>query len=141
MHIIPTIFLLTIVFLFLTYGTVKHRRLAKVNLGVGEDPRLLKYVRAHGNFIEYTPWAVLLLIVLEGLHAPVWLIYLLGGMLVLGRAIHAYGLIKVEHFDKQAQKYNGLQWRKYGMFLTLSSVLISVGFLAWLFVKNIFVTL
>lgn len=56
-----------------------------------KDETLRRKTRAHGNFIEYVPLALILLAMLEisGEHrAALWL---MGGAFVLARVIHAYG--------------------------------------------------
>lgn len=78
--------------LALAARVVGHRRALKIGIGDGGDTRLARKVRAHGNFIEYVPVALLMLGLLElsGLGAP-WL-WGLGGTLLLARVLHAYGL-------------------------------------------------
>lgn len=69
-----------------------HRRAQKIGIGDGGDTWLARKVRAHANFIEYVPVALLTLALLElsGL-AAVWL-WALGGTLLLARVLHAAGL-------------------------------------------------
>ncbi|XPM53321.2 MAG: MAPEG family protein [Leptolyngbya sp. IPPAS B-1204] len=47
---------------------------------------LQRKVRAHGNFAEYVPQALLLIVVLELMQAQAWLIWLLGGVLTCNRS-------------------------------------------------------
>jgi len=69
---------------------LRHAR--RIGLGDGGDPELARAIRVHGNFIEHVPLALVLLALLElgGLPAP-WL-WGLGGALLLGRLLHAFGL-------------------------------------------------
>lgn len=78
--------------LALASRVVMHRRTHRIGIGHGGDSRLARKVRAHGNFIEYVPLALLMLGLLElsGLGA-MWL-WGLGGTLLLARVLHAYGL-------------------------------------------------
>ncbi len=78
--------------LALAARVVMHRRTHRIGIGHGGDKDLARKVRAHGNFIEYVPVALLMLGLLElsGLGAA-WL-WGLGGALLLARALHAYGL-------------------------------------------------
>lgn len=78
--------------LFLSYRVAAHRHTAKIGLGVAGDYKLERKVRAHANFVEYVPMALLALALLElcGL-APIWL-YAFGGVLLVGRLLHAFGL-------------------------------------------------
>ncbi|MES2672255.1 MAG: MAPEG family protein, partial [Pseudomonadota bacterium] len=77
--------------LVLAVRVVMHRRAHRIGIGHGGDKDLARKVRAHGNFIEYVPVALLILGLLElsGLGAT-WL-WGLGGTLLLARVLHAYG--------------------------------------------------
>jgi uncharacterized membrane protein YecN with MAPEG domain len=78
--------------LLLAVRVVAYRRSQQIGIGDGEDKHLLRRMRAHGNFVEYVPMALLLMGLLEisGL-APVWL-WTVGGLLLLARSLHAWGL-------------------------------------------------
>lgn len=78
--------------LLLAWRVVARRRSAKIGLGTGGDYVLERAIRAHGNFSEYVPLALLMLALLElsGLDAP-W-IWAFGAMLLIGRLLHAQGL-------------------------------------------------
>ena len=58
----------------------------------GEDDILLRLMRAHGNFIEYVPLALLALAGAEIAGTAPWLVALCGGTLLLARLIHYFGL-------------------------------------------------
>jgi uncharacterized protein len=70
----------------------RHRHGHRIGLGDGGDAMLARKIRVHGNFVEHAPFALLLLALLElaGLDAS-WL-WTLGGVLLLGRVLHAVGL-------------------------------------------------
>jgi uncharacterized membrane protein YecN with MAPEG domain len=70
----------------------RHRHRHRIGLGSGGDPVLERKIRAHANFIEFVPMALLLLALLElgGLQAP-WL-WSFGAALLLARLLHAVGL-------------------------------------------------
>jgi uncharacterized protein len=70
----------------------RHRHGHRIGLGDGGDVLLARKIRVHGNFVEHAPFTLLLLALLElaGLAAP-WL-WGLGGVLLLGRVLHAIGL-------------------------------------------------
>lgn len=70
----------------------RHRHRHKIGLGSGGDPVLERKIRAHANFIEFVPIALVLLALLElaGLQ-PDWL-WMFGGALLLARVMHALGL-------------------------------------------------
>ncbi len=80
---------LAIIFLLLSWRVVALRRDLRVGLGSGGQKQLELAVRAHGNFSEYVPLALIVLLLLEsGTATPVWLLHLLGGMLLVGRVLH-----------------------------------------------------
>jgi uncharacterized membrane protein YecN with MAPEG domain len=70
----------------------RHRHRHKIGLGSAGDPVLERKIRAHANFIEFVPIALVLLAVLElaGLQ-PGWL-WMFGVVLLLARVMHALGL-------------------------------------------------
>ena len=71
---------------------VRGRRDANVGIGTGGDESLERAIRAHANFTEYVPLALVLLLVAELSGAnTVWL-HANGVVLLVARVIHAWGL-------------------------------------------------
>ena len=70
---------------------------------------LQRKIRAHGNFAEYVPHALLFVLVLELMQVQIWLLWLLGSSLSVARIAHAWGLIKT---------YGPSPGRAIGFFLT-----------------------
>ena len=85
--------LLALLQTLLTALVIMRRKQTGVILLDNGDPLLIRRMRAHGNFVETVPIALLLLTLLEfnGL-AAVWLAAF-GVLLIAGRVLHAYGLI------------------------------------------------
>lgn len=83
--------LLAALYIVLSARVINQRRVSKVSLGDGNDKALLKRQRVHGNFAEYVPFALVLLLIAELQGAAVWMLYLSGVMLVAGRIGHAIG--------------------------------------------------
>ena len=84
--------LLSLMFLWLSYRITVIRRSGGTSLGYGDDDRLLRAVRVHGNFAEYVPFALVLLGLAE-LSGAHWAgVHALGLSLLAGRLLHAYGL-------------------------------------------------
>lgn len=81
-----------ILLIALSIFVVTLRGKHKVDLGAGGVPQLDRAIRVHGNFIEYVPFALLLLLILELNQAATWLLHLLGAALTLARIAHAWGL-------------------------------------------------
>ncbi len=110
--------------LALAMRVVGHRRALKIGIGDGGDTRLARKVRAHANFIEYVPVALLTLALLElsGLAAA-WL-WALGGTLLLARGLHAAGL----------SRHGGYSFgRFWGTVLTWLVLLGMAGMGLWMF--------
>jgi uncharacterized membrane protein YecN with MAPEG domain len=76
----------------LAANVVFHRRASKIGIGDGGDHRLLRKIRAHANFVEYVPVALILLALLELSGAQALWLWIFGGVLLLGRLLHAFGL-------------------------------------------------
>ena len=68
--------LLGLLYLVLAGWVVRHRYRAKVGIGDGGDPALARAVRVHGNFAEYVPLTLVLLLLLVLLYLLV-LVHLL----------------------------------------------------------------
>jgi uncharacterized membrane protein YecN with MAPEG domain len=78
------------------WATIVENTTQKLITETTKDEGLLqRKVRAHGNFAEYVPHALLFVVVLELMGAESWLIWLLGGVLTISRFSHAWGLIQV----------------------------------------------
>ena len=105
--------LLAFLFLLLTARVIAQRREARVEIGHGESPELLRRARVHANFAEYVPIGLLLLAFAESLKAPSFALHALGAAFVAGRYIHAYALSQTPHV---------LKLRVMGMWLTLITI-------------------
>ena len=93
MHITATYAgLLGLVYIALSMNVIRTRRAAQVSLGSGGNDLLERRMRAHGNFAEYVPLALLLIALLEAGGQATWLIHALGIALLLGRLLHGYAL-------------------------------------------------
>jgi len=64
----------------------------KINLGDGGDAELLSRIRAHGNFTENAPLALLGLFALATLNALPIVLHIFGLMFFVGRILHALGM-------------------------------------------------
>lgn len=83
---------LTLIFLWLSFRVIRRRRAAGIPLGAGGDAGLERAIRAHGNFAEYMPFAVLMLLLAEWGGASSWLLHGLGALLVVARLSHGIGV-------------------------------------------------
>jgi uncharacterized protein len=90
------------------------RAKGKLSLGDGGNPDFTPVIRAHGNFIEYVPIALILIAFAEaGGTSSTW-IHTMGAALVIGRIAHPFGL---------SNDPSPSMPRFVGMILTWSSIL------------------
>lgn len=71
-------------------GQMRHA--AKVSVGDGGDERLLRRMRAHANFIENTPFVLILIGAVELAGKGGQWLALVGGLYMIGRIAHALGM-------------------------------------------------
>ncbi len=114
--------LLAIFYVVLAFAVVRQRMKLRVGLGDGQQPSLIKAIRIHGNFAEYVPFALLLLLLLEQKAGLSWQLHLIGGLILGGRLLHALGLM---------QSAGTSPWRFLGMVSTFTALLVSAGLLLW----------
>jgi len=84
--------------LVLAYN-VGSRRGAQNQLQPGDtgDAKLVRAIRAHANFAEHAPIALLVLLMLAWLgFAPLWL-HVFGAAFTIGRAAGAIGMMREKH--------------------------------------------
>lgn len=106
--------LLGIIYLGLTFFTIKGRFKHSVSLGYGGVNDMEKRVRMHANFAEYVPFTVLLIFLSEMGNVTAIVIHAMGATLIFGRLLHAFGLYGVSPIKNS---------RSIGMVLTLSVIL------------------
>ena len=70
-----------------------RRKQVGVRIGFGEDPLLMRRIRAQGNFAEYVPLALIVLALAEYREAPAALLWVAVGLLVAGRGLHFAGIM------------------------------------------------
>lgn len=85
-------------------------------IGDSADEALHRRIRAQGNFIEYVPLGVVTLGLVEAHAGPAWLVVAIGTTLVLGRVLHAVGMLAVSG-----------PVRGFGMIFTYLALLSAAG--------------
>ncbi|WP_170374503.1 MAPEG family protein [Ruegeria atlantica] len=108
--------LLAILYVVLSAKVISQRRSDKISYGDGGNTAMLKVMRTHSNFVEYTPFALLLIAMVELQGAGGLLLNLLGLALLSGRVMHAYG------FGRSPQI---VILRQIGMLLTFTAILVA----------------
>jgi uncharacterized membrane protein YecN with MAPEG domain len=79
-------------------GVTSSRPTYNASIGDAGKPDLLLKIRRHGNFIEWVPFVLLLMILAEAQGAGrVWL-HAAGILLLIGRVAHPFGL-KIENVN------------------------------------------
>lgn len=102
--------LLGLYFVWLATRVIKARRIHRI--GLGTPHRMVeRAARAHGNFAEYVPFALLMLALCEINGLPDWALHALGVVLVAGRVVHAAGI---------AKEPEDMRWRVLGTSLTFT---------------------
>ncbi len=106
---------LALLFVVLSARVITVRRANKVSLGDGGDADLVARVRAQGNFAEYAPLGIVLILIAELQATPAVWLHLCGALLLAGRLMHGVNF----SFGLRI-----MVLRVGGMFLTLTSLII-----------------
>ena len=78
--------------LVISYRVSKLRQKFSVGIGSGGHEELERAIRVQGNFTEYAPFILILLVFSEYQGVPSWGMHAAGVTLVVGRVLHAWGL-------------------------------------------------
>ncbi|MFZ4713150.1 MAG: MAPEG family protein [Bacteriovoracaceae bacterium] len=108
--------LLAFLFVYLSIKTIKLRRKLKISVGDGGNEEMLRAMRVHSNYAEYTPLAILLFSLMELQGAASYFLHALGLAFLIGRCSHAFGMKSINE---------DFRFRVSGMILTFSSLIIS----------------
>lgn len=111
---------LAVFYVVLAFLVIRQRFKLRIGLGDGQQPELVKVVRIHGNFAEYVPFLLLLLLILELQGAALWQLHLVGALTLGGRLCHAVGLLRSSGTSVP---------RFFGMISTFSALLLAAGLL------------
>ena len=97
---------LALIYVALSVRVIGARRSARVALGDGGNPALLRRQRVHANFAEYVPLALILMLLAEQQSMPAAIIHALGACLLAGRLFHAIGVSR--HPERLWQRVTGM---------------------------------
>ena len=112
----------TLLILVLAVRVVMYRRAHSIGLGDANDGELRKRVRAHGNAIEYLPFGMILLLLLELNQTAPLLLHVFGIVLIVARVAHAWGV----------SRHSGLSaGRALGVTFTFAVLLAMALLLLW----------
>jgi uncharacterized membrane protein YecN with MAPEG domain len=113
---------LTLIFLWLSFRVIRYRRAERIPLGSGGNAALERAMRAHANFAEYVPFAMLMLVLAEWAGTWPWLLHALGALLVAARLSHGMGLM---------QDPEDYRFRVFGMMGTTATIGIAALAAFW----------
>ncbi|GAA0779458.1 glutathione metabolism protein [Roseibium denhamense] len=85
--------ILALLYIALSIRVIRARFQRRISLGDNGDQAMLKPMRVHANFAEYTPLAIILIAFFELQGGTAWLIHGLGALFLIGRISHAYGVL------------------------------------------------
>lgn len=118
--------ILAIMFIILSVMVIKQRRKYKIAIGDKAAEGLQRFNRAHGNFVEYTPFFLIMLAMAEFNNLNLYAVHLIAIIFIIGRISHAYGLTVAENVGND-RKAN-YKFRVFGMMCSFSCLgLLSVG--------------
>ena len=113
-----------IFYLILTIITIKERRSSKVVYGDDNNKKLIKAIRAHANFFEFTVFFIISSFLLEILDANQIYVLFVNIIFLLGRISHAYSMLKEK-----------ISFRVIGMMATLNIYALNCIYLLYLYVQ------
>ncbi len=106
--------LLAFFYIYLSFNVIKVRRAEQISLGDNGNATLQRAVRAHANFMEYVPFALILLFLAEYQGLASHYCHILGGALLVGRVFQNLGIVE-----------KSLKYRQIGTVTTFLVIIIS----------------
>jgi uncharacterized membrane protein YecN with MAPEG domain len=113
-----------IFYLILTIITINVRKSSKVAYGDDNNKKLIKAIRAHANFFEFTVFFIISSFILEILDANQIYVLFVNIVFLLGRISHAYSMLKEK-----------ILFRVIGMMATLNIYALNCIYLLYLYVQ------
>jgi len=114
--------LLGLLFIALALRVTGFRRERRAAFGDAGDKRFARAIRVHGNFSEYVPFGLLLLLLVELMRGPLLLLHGVGLLLLVGRLLHAWGV---------SQEPETVAFRSAGTAMTLSAIGLASLYALW----------
>lgn len=104
--------LLTALMFYLAFKVIKVRRKEQIKYANGDSEELARVRTAQLNAYENIPFFLVLMMILELNLAPIILLHIIAIIMLLGRSVHAFGILK-----------NKLNCRVIGMGLTFTAIM------------------
>lgn len=97
---------------WLAFRVGQVRTSEKISVGDGGNEKVIRRMRAHANFTEFTPFVLILIALIEiALGGSVWL-WIVGAVFILARIAHGFGMDGIG------------KWRMIG---TIGTMVILIG--------------
>ena len=116
--------ILAFIYVKLTLNVIRLRRSHKVKIGHKNHKDLEQAIRAQANFIEYVPFGLILLSCLEINNIHPLIVFILGGLLFIGRFLHAKAFTVVG-IDK-TKRVQGMKCTFWSFRLMAAMLIISL---------------
>ena len=116
--------LLAFIYIKLSTNVIELRRLHKISLGHKNHKDLEQSIRAQANFIEYVPLGLILLSCLEINKIHPVIVFLLGGLLLVGRFLHAKSFT-MPNID-QSKRVQGMKFTFWSIRLMAAMLIFSL---------------
>lgn len=84
--------ILLFIFITLSFNAAFTRRKSGLAVGEGDNETLLRAVRAHGNFTEFTPMFLISLFLIDHISKNCEYVLVIGSGFILGRIFHALSM-------------------------------------------------
>ena len=84
--------ILLFIFIALSFNAAFTRRKSGLAVGEGDNETLLRAVRAHGNFTEFTPMFLISLFLIDHISKNCEYVLVIGSGFILGRIFHALSM-------------------------------------------------
>ncbi len=114
--------LLTLLFVVFSALVIRCRLKCNQVIGDGGKDIMVRHMRAHANFSEYIPLALLLMLMLELGGTNSTTLHIMGIALIVGRISHFYSLTVKEPSSAKSGKMV-IIYRQIGMVLTFGCLL------------------
>ena len=93
--------ILALILVGLSAWVIAGRGTKDTMLGDGGDDAMNRRIRAHANFIEYVPLALVIIALLEGSGAVHGLVRILLIVLIIARILHPFGMFAPDKTPQQ----------------------------------------
>ena len=109
--------LLTLLYFVLAARVIMERRGNRFAYGNNDSKRIEAKIRAHANWAEYVPIALLLMLMAELQGIPAVWLHITGLILTVGRFAHGFGM---------SYRPKDFRFRQYGMLLTVTAIPLAI---------------